>query len=316
MYSSLQGRTKANAPGMAASSGLHALQLVSCRLQGCFEALLATGSLSFARSRLQRIAGVVGSAWGFARHSQGLLAAFCDRQHELQSSLGAMCASAPGRGTSASREAAAATAPPQPAGWPDPRQRGPGQAQGAGAVSCGGRWCRVRQWCHAPQRCGECPAGGSGAACAPLGCLRVSRLASVALWPVRFCRRLCVGCEQQHDSHANRFSRLDREAWRCQRCSPAALCLSLLNPRARLPPRLPLHTALSPRGHLTPCTCASFALWRPPPLCSVPDAMLAKQLGLNEGLLQSLMELPGTRSMLDLKIRLVSLADLNTSLRK
>ncbi|KAI7839236.1 hypothetical protein COHA_006934 [Chlorella ohadii] len=44
--------------------------------------------------------------------------------------------------------------------------------------------------------------------------------------------------------------------------------------------------------------------------------MLAKQLGLNEGLLQSLMELPGTRSMLDLKIRLVSLADLNTSLRK
>lgn len=48
----------------------------------------------------------------------------------------------------------------------------------------------------------------------------------------------------------------------------------------------------------------------------MPDAALAKQLGLNESLLQSLMELPGTRSMLDLKIRLVSLADLNTSLRK
>lgn len=66
--------------------------------------------------------------------------------------------------------------------------------------------------------------------------------------------------------------------------------------------------------------CTSHLLIpHPPPThppCSVPDAALAKQLGLNESLLQSLMELPGTRSMLDLKIRLVSLADLNTSLRK
>jgi hypothetical protein len=53
-----------------------------------------------------------------------------------------------------------------------------------------------------------------------------------------------------------------------------------------------------------------------PPACSIPDAALAKQLGLDEGLLQGLMELPGTRSMLDLKTRLVSLAEWNTSLRK
>lgn len=48
----------------------------------------------------------------------------------------------------------------------------------------------------------------------------------------------------------------------------------------------------------------------------MPDAALAKQLGLNEALLQRLMELPGTHSMLDLKTRLVSLAEWNTSLRK
>ena len=72
-----------------------------------------------------------------------------------------------------------------------------------------------------------------------------------------------------------------------------------------------------------PPACSPL-IWPPssPPRCpvatprSVPDATLAKQLGLNEGLLQSLMELPGTRSMLDLKMRLVSLADMNTSLRK
>ncbi|PSC69825.1 von Willebrand type A [Micractinium conductrix] len=48
----------------------------------------------------------------------------------------------------------------------------------------------------------------------------------------------------------------------------------------------------------------------------VPDAAMAKQLGLNEALLQTLMELPGTRDMLDLKTRLVALADWNKSLRK
>ena len=53
-----------------------------------------------------------------------------------------------------------------------------------------------------------------------------------------------------------------------------------------------------------------------PSACSIPDAALAKQLGLDEGLLQGLMELPGTRSMLDLKTRLVNLAEWNTSLRK
>lgn len=52
------------------------------------------------------------------------------------------------------------------------------------------------------------------------------------------------------------------------------------------------------------------------PACSVPDAALAKQLGLNEGLLQGLMELPGTKSMLDLKTRLVALAEWNSALRK
>ena len=50
--------------------------------------------------------------------------------------------------------------------------------------------------------------------------------------------------------------------------------------------------------------------------CSIPDAAMAKQLGLNEGLLQSLMELPGTRDMSDLKSRLLALAEWNTSLRK
>ncbi|KAI3428338.1 hypothetical protein D9Q98_006718 [Chlorella vulgaris] len=48
----------------------------------------------------------------------------------------------------------------------------------------------------------------------------------------------------------------------------------------------------------------------------VPDGALARQLGLTEGLLQSLMELPGTHDMVDLKTRLVSLAEWNTSLRK
>lgn len=43
---------------------------------------------------------------------------------------------------------------------------------------------------------------------------------------------------------------------------------------------------------------------------------MAKQLGLSEGLLQSLMELPGTRDTADLKSRLLALADWNTSLRK
>ena len=54
----------------------------------------------------------------------------------------------------------------------------------------------------------------------------------------------------------------------------------------------------------------------PPLPCRVPDAALAKQLGLDGALLQALMELPGTRSMWDLKLRLVSLAEWNTSLRK
>jgi hypothetical protein len=43
---------------------------------------------------------------------------------------------------------------------------------------------------------------------------------------------------------------------------------------------------------------------------------MAKQLGLNEVLLQSLMDLPGTQDMADLKARLVSLAEWNNSLRK
>lgn len=50
--------------------------------------------------------------------------------------------------------------------------------------------------------------------------------------------------------------------------------------------------------------------------CSIPDAAMAKQLGLSEGVLQSLMELPGTRDMADLKSRLLALAEWNTSLRK
>ena len=43
---------------------------------------------------------------------------------------------------------------------------------------------------------------------------------------------------------------------------------------------------------------------------------MARSLGLNESYLELLMELPGTTTMLDLKTRLVSLAQWNTSLRK
>ena len=99
--------------------------------------------------------------------------------------------------------------------------------------------------------------------------------------------------------------------------------------RRQMPVLLPVHAFPGGRPERTSLFKVSTAVLRaaprtlhqrphpaPAPLHSVPDAALAKQLGLNEALLQRLMELPGTRSMLDLKIRLVALADLNTSLRK
>lgn len=51
-------------------------------------------------------------------------------------------------------------------------------------------------------------------------------------------------------------------------------------------------------------------------LLRVPTPAVAKALGLNETYLQSLMELPGTETMLDLKERLAALAQWNASLRK
>lgn len=48
----------------------------------------------------------------------------------------------------------------------------------------------------------------------------------------------------------------------------------------------------------------------------LPDSTMARSLGLNESYLELLMGLPGTTTMLDLKTRLISLAQWNTSLRK
>jgi hypothetical protein len=50
--------------------------------------------------------------------------------------------------------------------------------------------------------------------------------------------------------------------------------------------------------------------------CSIPDATMARQLGLNEVHLQELMNLPGTVTMLDLKSRLVALSQWNSSLQR
>ena len=72
-------------------------------------------------------------------------------------------------------------------------------------------------------------------------------------------------------------------------------------------------TRARPNPPPTPLSATPGAV---PPSCSVPDAALAKQLGLDAALLQALMELPGTRSVWDLKSRLASLAEWNASLRK
>ena len=75
----------------------------------------------------------------------------------------------------------------------------------------------------------------------------------------------------------------------------------------------PAHPHLCPAAHPVPRPALPAC---PVRLRSIPDAALAKQLGLNEALLQSVMQLPGTQNMVDLKTRLVSLADWNNSLRK
>lgn len=49
---------------------------------------------------------------------------------------------------------------------------------------------------------------------------------------------------------------------------------------------------------------------------AVPDATVAKQLGLNEEYLQALMELPGTATVSDLKTRLVALSQWQAALRR
>ncbi|KAL4527328.1 hypothetical protein Ndes2526B_g08972 [Nannochloris sp. 'desiccata'] len=49
---------------------------------------------------------------------------------------------------------------------------------------------------------------------------------------------------------------------------------------------------------------------------AVPDAAVAKQLGLTEDYLQALMELPGTSSITELKTRLVALSQWQSSLRR
>lgn len=49
---------------------------------------------------------------------------------------------------------------------------------------------------------------------------------------------------------------------------------------------------------------------------AVPDATMAKQLGLNEEYLQALMELPGTSSTRELKSRLVAMSQWNADLRR
>jgi len=49
---------------------------------------------------------------------------------------------------------------------------------------------------------------------------------------------------------------------------------------------------------------------------AVPDAAVAKQLGLSEDYLQALMELPGTSSITELKSRLVALSQWQSSLRR
>lgn len=48
----------------------------------------------------------------------------------------------------------------------------------------------------------------------------------------------------------------------------------------------------------------------------LPDAHIAKSLGLSEEALQSIMELPGTKSLSDVKMRLASLSQWNAALRK
>ena len=50
--------------------------------------------------------------------------------------------------------------------------------------------------------------------------------------------------------------------------------------------------------------------------CRLPTPAVAKQLGLSEGYLQALMDLPGTETMFDLKERLGALAQWNASLSK
>lgn len=49
---------------------------------------------------------------------------------------------------------------------------------------------------------------------------------------------------------------------------------------------------------------------------AIPDTTMAKALGLNETHLQGLMELPGTCSMYELKMRLVALSEWNRSLKR
>lgn len=72
--------------------------------------------------------------------------------------------------------------------------------------------------------------------------------------------------------------------------------------------------------HLTECShpssrhCLTDVAYPGP--CSIPDATMARQLGLNEVHLQELMNLPGTVTMLDLKSRLVALSQWNTSLQR
>lgn len=49
---------------------------------------------------------------------------------------------------------------------------------------------------------------------------------------------------------------------------------------------------------------------------TIPDVQMAKSLGLTEESLQAIMELPGTKTVSDVKTRLASLSQWNSSLRR
>lgn len=72
-------------------------------------------------------------------------------------------------------------------------------------------------------------------------------------------------------------------------------------------------TTKPPPGVLSGRSSALTALLRS---TAIPDATVAKQLGLSEEYLQTLMELPGTTTVYELKSRLVALSQWQTSLGK